>query len=367
MATKYIWCHAYARCAIVMWFLIIPILIYLFRVAFPIFQRFPDEEYLYQLIIGEAIVKQQHFTFKMYDIVFGAVWRSLSLNELSFICLNVLFLSIFLINILKCLDFTRSGRYGRVILVFLLACYPALLIFTGSILRESLFLVGFSLFVKMIIQYVYENKFSYFYFLLSVLIVYFSRAHFLLAFMAVVLAMYLTSPSTEALFSKIVGFIFILITIVIIAEYLGFGRLLTPSGLSFFVEGRLEGSGQPIRSQGNWDSIFGLIILLPSVLISFLFSPFVQNGFTSSIPYLMDSLYLGLVFGVTFFAIFTLKVKLNLNIIRILLCSFIVIALPAIFETNIGGAVRHRMPGIVIFLLFTSAFFGCILDRRRIL
>ena len=113
-----------------------------------------------------------------------------------------------------------------------------------------------------------------------------------------------------------------------------------------------------------WDSYLDMARDYPFIILQFLFSPlpiFVQhNPIDTFIPFL-DCIFLIFLF-IVIFAKLRLHIKNHLPLLLFLL--FFIILFGG-YEYHLGGAVRHRMPLVIILILLSSQTISNFLFKRK--
>ena len=267
-------------------------------------------------------------------------------NHYSIIFFNVF---IFIIALIQLLDFLPSSKskYFKIWGLFLLV-YPSIHWFIPNILRESIF---FLCLVNIYINSmkIFSSNFKY--------------KNILLLFLSFIFCVLLRPQILPMLiiwlvylfFRKnfILGLIAFTICLSISSSEFFTSEYLSKVSLEYLQAKKIEGASSiPNIAFSELiipNTLVELITSLPFFVFRFLFSPFPWE--LSNIKYLFaffDSLLMVLVFG----AIVLKVIFLNSRNSNILIFSFLFIVVFGIFEIAFTGAVRHRMPYVLMLSTF---------------
>ena len=279
-------------------------------------------------------------------------------NHYSIIFFNVF---IFIIALIQLLDFLPSSKskYFKIWGLFLLV-YPSIHWFIPNILRESIF---FLCLVNIYINSmkIFSSNFKYkniLLLLLSFIFCVLLRPQILP--MLIIWLVYLFFRK-----NSILGLIAFTICLSISSNEFFISEYLSKVSLEYLKAKKIEGASSiPNIAFSELiipTTLVELITSLPFFVFRFLFSPFPWE--LSNIKYLFaffDSLLMVLVFG----AIVLKVIFLNSRNSNILIFSFLFIVVFGIFEIAFTGAVRHRMPYVLMLSTFLMVENKFMINKR---
>lgn len=286
-----------------------------------------------------------------------------------FIVFNILYYQIAVLYIFKAFKIYCFGcnriidHKVFVILQFLSIIYPVAILQTSSILREPMLLMFFSINIYLLVKSYYLGFKSYYLVIFFWLFLFLIRPLTGISMLVVFFICYIDVKKLLT-FKNTVKFIVFSILLFFVVKQI----ILSLYSIDFSVEwiaGYRESSTSRFGVEGyeklNWDSPIFYAKNLFLLFFQYLLSPLpflVSNEITINklIP-LIDSLFI----IIMILAIMIYK-KRFLNKWLIVLLVFIII--PAIVETNISGAYRHRMNGVIMLIPIASYIFSIMKIKR---
>ncbi len=227
--------------------------------------------------------------------------------------------------------------------------YPAALMFVGMPMRESFFLLGFSIFIYGLVGFIGNGSGLKFIFL-GIVIAVLMRAQFLIILVSY---FYLSIFFMKNKWRNILVFSIVPIASINIFLQLT-GYSLTPEWLSYIRQDaadRYAVSGF-VYGDFDWHSYFDVLLDVPSLTAQFVFSPFPilhSIGLLRFGAYALDLIFVVIVL---ILSLKSLMQTANRYWLFLIMLGFVVLGF---WEFYIGGAVRHRMP-IVLLMLFPASF-----------
>jgi hypothetical protein len=248
--------------------------------------------------------------------------------------------------------------------VFALLCFvwPAGILFTTAPFNESFVLLGFALFFSGFLKCIHEKKWAPF--ILGTIILCSFRFQ-LLVFALPVLAVLFISQLKIHKILKVTILASNIIIVFLFIRYIIVAGPLTPATLAGYRNMNLENAGPLAYGYVSWESYAAMCKDYFLLIAQFMFSPipvFVQhNPLSTFIP------FLDFIFILLLLILMLLNIK---NIFRqykaLLLFILFYIILFGTYEYNLLGAVQHRMPLEVIFMLLVSNFLGQFITKTNL-
>lgn len=240
--------------------------------------------------------------------------------------------------------------------------YPVAMLYSLTLLRESYFLLSFSIFVLGLIQ---KNKLNITLIIGTVLVILFRTKFIILCILLYIFKIIIMNKLSNKIKIMIlllgIPLIYMIINKVS-SEILGIG--LYPVNLQDFRNFQTLKYSESgiVYPKVEWSSWFDVLKDYPALIVQFLLSPLpilVEYDFLNSIAYTLDALYV--IIALILFLINIRNSYKNLFWVSIIL---VIIILSSMFEYFLTGAVRHRYVAIIMFipLLFSDkkekSFYG---------
>ncbi len=326
----------------------------------------PPDTIVYATIIHDFSEYFNTYSFGVlgYSILSYIPFKLCFGMPLVFISFNIFYYQIAVLYLFKA--FKIYGNYhnkviGNNVFVFMqiaATMYPIGMIHVSSILREPMMLLFFSINIYFLTKYHFTNFTNYFVLSISLLFLFIIRPltgiAMLIAFLSSYIYVKRLFTFRNLLKLSVVGILaFILTKNIILSIYnLDFS-------LDWIIKYRAE-SNAKFGIEGyhalNWDGFFHTIKNVFLLVSQYLFSPIpilvdkqvMYNKLIPTIDTLFNSLFIFLpilIYRKRFFKTW-------------MICFLIFIIIPALFETNISGAYRHRMNGIFMLIPLTSYIFS---------
>ncbi|SFR49311.1 hypothetical protein [Thiomicrospira sp. ALE5] len=224
--------------------------------------------------------------------------------------------------------------------ILLICIYPASLLFLTIPLREWVTLLGFAILFYSIVLLVTKSKYGWLWFFLAFIVIVIPRP--IMAIVPLIaLSLVYGSFKLKALF-----FGFSIVIVPVLFEFFTHYRF-TPEFFAYLrnsANQTYEASGM-VYGVVVWRSYFDIILDLPLLFLQFLLSPLPilhsVNPMTMK-AHLLDAAFVFIVIGL---ALLNMK-----RYMFIFLFFTIFVAVFSIWEFYIGGAVRHRLPLVVLLL-----------------
>lgn len=244
-----------------------------------------------------------------------------------------------------------KNEYGEYIFAVLCLLWPAGVLYNTAPLREAFVLFGFAVFIDGMLGFIHEKKWKLLVFG-SILLCAFRIQLFVLVIPVIgvllVSRMRISTLLKGAILGMCVSLVFLFIRYVIIEGP------LTPEVMAQYRNISVERSGSLSYGSVHWQTYPEMFVDDIFLILQFIFSPlpvFVQhNPFSTLIPFL-DVIFISFLL-----LVILLKLKNIFKAHKPLLAFLIFyIILFGTYEYHITGAVRHRMPLEVLFMLLVSS------------
>lgn len=312
---------------------------------------FPDAQLYYSLLKGES----SHLRVNLpYSLIVKPIFLSFNRSILTLFLFNfILFQFSFalLIKSFEKLSNSEISLNGIKKYFFLCSLMPSVIIFSITPLRESFLIFSFSLFI-----YGFSVK-SKRIIVLGTLLTFLFRYQFILLYITIVLSKYFFRKN-RILFRQLALLVLIGFPIAhqILLKLLGIS--LSPQGLASFRNYQTQiFKNIPTYPILDWVSWLDVLIDIPGLFFQFMFSPIpiiIKSNPTSSIIYGVDGL---IVLSVFILIILKLKKITSRHFIWIIV-GVLFYLFASLFEFHLYGAVRHRLPGSLILILFLISIQG---------
>ena len=330
-------------------------LFFLFTTMMPIVPNFPDTELFSQIITANFFPETHTIGVRLFYYITSPL-RMLSFLKLEPFILFQLF--IFLLSLMivwkswqivtekNGIDSSASAN----IFLLLSALYPSFLLFIPIPLREFWVLFGFSILVYGIIKKYYEESAlidaGLGYILLGSLILLTARPQLIVV---VIIFLALFQKNRWVKYGLILASFFLipylftaLTSYKFTPEFFGY--------LRNYSYAYYDGDSHMTYGKVAWESYFDMLKDIPLLFLQFVLSPF-------PILHAMNPMKLHAIFADMLFTLFVYFFTLyaGLKVSKIYLFIFLVsAALFSLWEFHLGGAVRHRMPLVMILLPVAS-------------
>jgi hypothetical protein len=322
----------------------------------PWFPYFPDTQGFAMLVEGGNYINNA-LGIKLYYIVSSPLrWVSFEQLELYLITQQFLFvLSIILVwkSWLIHSDACnyKPGRYGLFVLLMIL--YPSILMFVTTPLREFLMVFGFSLFLYGTAQYLHMKRIKWL--IIGSLLTIFIRPQL------VVLYPLMLVVATQKNYVKL--FVFgslLLISLAPVFEWVT-GYEFSPEFFAFLRERGTSHYAASGMTYGSvvWHSYLDVLIDLPLLTSQFLLSPLPIMHTANPLNFTVMLVDLFFVLFV-YWGVFRIKVSVSAPYIKMFFLASIVFS---VWEFYIGGAVRHRMPLVIMLLPLAACFYSSVAEK----
>jgi len=248
----------------------------------------------------------------------------------------------------------EEGRLSFMLFLF----YPAVFMFVGLPMREAFFLLGFSVFIYGLVVFTYYGG-GFNWLLLGALLAILMRVQFVVILVTFLSMSFLFSDRLRKYFPLVACF-----PVVVFFVFMSYsGYEISPEWFAYIRSDAAERYSDVGHVYGEffWPDYFSLIMDLPVLVLQFMFSPWpLLHGFsvTAFASYTVDLIYVLAIY--LFSSIFLYR---NCRFwFFIVLVGFVI---SGFWEFYIGGAVRHRIP-MVLMLIFPAAIVLKNLKRRLV-
>lgn len=277
------------------------------------------------------------------------------------ICLNNAVIYIFFCMFLYCIalmifikawktanpNFSEKTEY---ITALLMLAWPASALYMTAPLREAFIIFGFALFFNGFINFLYKQQWRSL--LFGSLIICAIRLQLIVMVFPVLGALVVYKLKINNVFK--IGILTLTVFIAFLAvRYILVEQPLSPETMAALRNRNLLSAGPLGYGNVEWHSYFDMAKDYPFIILQFLFSPlpiFVQHNPLDTFIAFLDSLFLICLIVLTF-----AKLRYHLrNHLPLLLFMVFYIILFGGYEYHLGGAVRHRMPLTILFILLAA-------------
>lgn len=344
---------------------LLPIILFLLNQTFH-FKSTPPDTLVYSSLIIDFKKHFETYSFgvKGFSLLNYLQYQLCFKRPSVFIVFNILYyhlavLFLFKTFIIYCSFNSRSILRRRLFVLFIILAtlYPVSLIINASILRESMNLMFFSIFCYFLVKYVTGKTNSLFIPFLFLSLIFLIRP---ITGVCAIIALFLAYSQKNKLISirNTLKLAFILFVFVVSIKALVANIYQLDFSLNWLIAYR-ETSNDQFGFEGytslDWDGFYKTAKNLFLLICQYLFSPLpilVSKEITLNklIP-LLDALYIMFVIILPIFFFFKRFMK------EWLLIFLVFLILPALFETNISGAYRHRANSIFLLLPLVSYVF----------
>ena len=333
-------------------------LFFIFAAVIPIVPNFPDTG-LFAGIITENYFPEHHGPgVKLFYYVTSPL-RVLSLFKVELFILFQIFIFILTLMILwKSWEIVMRKNSldpdsGATVFLILSALYPSFLLFVPVPLREFWILFGFSVMVYGLVRNYYEDKTLFDvglgFAVIGSLILLTARPQLIVI---VIIFLALFQKNRWIRYGLVLASFFLI-------PYLYATLNTFEFNPAFFRNVRNQayihfGNNQMTYGSVVWNTYFDILKDLPKLFLQFILSPFPILHDVNPLKLLAISIDMIFSIVIYFFALYA-----GLKLSKIYLFIFIVsAALFSIWEFHIGGAVRHRMP--LLMILLPAASYGIV-------
>jgi hypothetical protein len=320
--------------------------------------NFPDTWLFTDIITENYFPDEQAMGVKLFYFATYPL-RAIALFKLEpFILIQLFFFVLSMMILWKSWEITAQHngtdtRKSAPLFLLLAALYPSFLLFIPIPLREFWIIFGFSILVYGIVKKYYEQE-SLFgaglgFMVVGSLILLTGRPQLIVI---VIIFLALFQKNRWVKYSLILGSFFLipyLFTTLTSYDFSpAFFRSLRNQLYSHFADAQMT------YGYVSWSSYLDIFKDLPMLFLQFIFSPFPIVHHTNPLRLLaafVDMLYVA---GIYFFTLYA-----GLKLSKIYLFIFAVSALLfSIWEFHLGGAIRHRMP--LVMILLPAASYGMV-------
>ncbi len=255
-------------------------------------------------------------------------------------------------------EFNASGERAAALLMLL---WPASTVYMTAPLREAFIIFGFALFFNGFINFIYKQEWKSL--IIGSILICAIRLQLIVMVFPVLGALAVYKLRVSNFFKGA-----ILVTTIIIAmlalRYVLVEQPLSPSTMAELRNRNLLSAGPLGYGNVTWTTYMDMARDYPFIILQFLFSPmpiFVQTNPTDLLVPFLDCLFL-------IFLLIIIFTKLKSHFRRhlpLLLFMVFYIILFGGYEYHLGGAVRHRMPLMIMFILLAAQTVGNILFKQK--
>lgn len=320
------------------------------------FPYFPDTQG-FAMLIEDSEHSSQSLGVKLYYVV-STPLRLLALNQIELYLVVQQFL--FMISIIlvwkswtihaNASDY-NPGRYG--VFVLMMVLYPSIMMFVAVPLREFLMVFGFSLFLYGLTQYLHFQKMTWL--LLGSVLTIFIRPQL------VVLYPLLVVVAKQKNYFKLVALGFVLLILVVPLFEAITGYRFTPEFFAFLRERGTTYYAESGMTYGavEWNSYFDMMLDLPSLFLQFVLSPLpILHNLN---PLNLRMMFIDLIFVLfVFWGVLWCKLSVTSPYLKMFLLASLIFS---VWEFYIGGAVRHRMPLIIMIMPIACCYYTRLAER----
>ena len=254
--------------------------------------------------------------------------------------------------------FNAAGEFTATLLMLV---WPASMVYMTAPLREAFILFGFALFFNGFINFLYKQEWKSL--LIGSLIICAISLQLIVMVFPVLGALAVYKLKINRL-TKVSIMVSTLVIALLAVRYILVEEPLSPETMADLRNRGILLVGELGYGNVYWDSYLDMARDYPFIILQFLFSPlpiFVQhNPIDTFIPFL-DCIFLIFLF-IVIFAKLRLHIKNHLPLLLFLL--FFIILFGG-YEYHLGGAVRHRMPLVIILILLSSQTISNFLFKRK--
>lgn len=239
---------------------------------------------------------------------------------------------------------------AELIFAILAFVWPAAMIYITAPLREAFILFGFAMFFSGFLNFIFYKKWKSL--IIGTILICAIRLQLIVFAFPVLGALIVWKLNIRNVFKIAIAFITILIAFLAV-RYILVEKPITPETMAQMRNVNISRAGSLGYGNVEWTSYLDMVKDYPFIIAQFLFSPlpiFVQHDPISTfIP------FLDLLFMISLMIVVFIRSKHHWQIQRpvILLMLFFIILFGA-YEYHITGAVRHRMPILILLMLMAS-------------
>lgn len=322
----------------------------------PWFPYFPDTQGFAMLIEGDGLVSHS-LGVRLYYIVSTPLrWVSVGQLELYLMTQQLLFvLSIILVWkawLIHCSAFNyKPGRYGIYVLMMIL--YPSIIMFITIPLREFLMVFGFSLFLYGLTQYLHLKRIKWL--IIGSLLTIFIRPQLVILYPL----LFVVAKQKNYIKLLILGGLLLILLAPLFELVTGYK--FTPEFFAFLRERGTSHYAESGMTYGSvvWHSYLDVLIDLPALTFQFLLSPLPIMHTANPLNFATMLLDLGFVL-VVFWGVFRVKNAVSSPYLKMFFLASIIFS---IWEFYIGGAVRHRMPLVIMLIPLAACYYSCVAEK----
>ena len=239
------------------------------------------------------------------------------------------------------------------VFLLLVVCYPSTLMFITVPLREFLMIFGFSLFLYGLAIFMHQGKLKWL--LIGCLITILIRPQLVLLYPPMVLI------AKQQNIAKL-AFIGVLLLIAVIPVFeLITGYHFSPEFFSLLRErgtGHYADSGMTYGAV-TWKSYFDIILDLPGLLLQFVLSPLPILHNVS--PLNLKTMLLDLFFVLlVLWGALSIQFRYSMPYLKMFLFASVLFS---VWEFYIGGAVRHRMPLVLMLMPLAACYYSLLISK----
>lgn len=320
------------------------------------FPYFPDTQGFARLV-EDADYHSSSLGVQLYSIVILPLrWLSFHQLELYLITQQFLF-AISIIMVWKAWVIHagamkyRPGHYG--VFMLLMVLYPSILMFISVPLREFFMVFGFSLFLYGVAQYIHFGKMKWL--VIGSVLTIFIRPQLVILYPLLVVA----AKQKNYLKLGLIGIV-LLILVIPVFELLT-GYRFTPEFFAFLRERGTTHYAESGMTYGSvtWQSYFDIILDLPGLTLQFLLSPLPILHNVNPLNLKLMLLDLVFVLAVLWGALWN-NLSLSSAFLKMFLLASVIFS---IWEFYIGGAVRHRMPLVIMIMPLAACYYSKVVEK----
>ncbi len=239
--------------------------------------------------------------------------------------------------------------------------WPAAALYMTAPLREAFVIFGFAVFLNGFLQFIYHQKWKAL--LIGSILICAIRLQLIVFVFPVIGILLVYKLRINNLYK--IGILAVTFLIAILAvRYVLVEKPLSPETMAELRNVNISRTGELAYGNVEWHSYLDMARDYPFIIAQFLFSPlpiFVKNNPTDTFIPFLDVLFM-IVLLLFIFSKLRYHIKTHLSVL--LLALFYIILLGG-YEYHLTGAVRHRMPLILIFILLSTPTIGNIFFKKK--
>ncbi len=267
----------------------------------------------------------------------------------SFLCICIYIIALMLfIKVWK--DIYHISREAEYTFSILCLLWPAGMLYNTAPLREAFVLFGFALFINGLLRFMYEKKWKQL--IAGSIIICFMRLQLAVLVMPVLGLLFVYKVKIPAFFKLVILCVCCIVALVIV-RYIVVGNPISPQAMSELRNANLSKLSSMGYGRVEWQTYGDMFRDYPFIILQFLLAPlpiFIDHSPTDTLIALADVLFMLFLAAVLLISAGSVVKKYK----PVLLFSLFFIILFGAYEYHLTGAVRHRMPLMLLFMLMAS-------------